>query len=276
MLESKTKIINALLEHPALWQAAQCSGTSPTTHTLSPAIVSSGFKVLDNLLSQGGWPLGQLIECLGPQPCHGGLDLFFPAIRKRLTTVSNAPVILVAPPHAPYLEGWQQYIEASTPLWCVSTQTFDERLWAVEQILNSNSASVVILWLYPESKKRSARTVKVAQLRRLQLAARRSDSLVIVMRNQQAQQQPSPAPLRIALQPAAAARQTVLSVKIIKQAGKWGGQRINIPWHSRLQHPPLPVEQWPVHRSSRQDSTTTDYRSPAQLPELPGATTKWS
>lgn len=276
MLEDKTKIIDALLEHPALWQAAHCSGTSPTANTLSPAIVSSGFKGLDKLLSRGGWPLGQLIECLGPQPCHGELDLFFPAIRKRLAAVNNAPVILIAPPYTPYLEGWQQYIEPSTPLWCVSTNTFDERLWAAEQILNSNSASVVILWLHPETKKRSAHTVKVAQLRRLQLAARRSDSLVIVMRNKQAQQQPSPAPLRIALHPSAAARQTVLSVNIIKQAGKWGGQCINIPWHSRLQHPPLPIEQWPVHKTSRQHGATTDYRSPLQLPELPGTTTKWS
>ena len=317
MLNSKTNKIQALLEHPSLWQAAQGPLHGEAN---SPSCVSTGFKALDHILNQGGWPLGQLIECLTPQAGCGELDLFFPAIAQKLQSISPTthsvrekndsttavlPIVLIAPPYQPCLEGWQQRLKQTPPLWWVKTASLDERLWAAEQILQSNSASVVMLWLHEhglhehgfhkhgayeygphknrQSKKPHSKTssvIKTSQLRRLQLAARRSHSLVIMLRNSKTRQQPSPAPFRITLTPSAKSQQTVLTVNIVKQLGSWGGQQVNIPWHSRLQYTSPPAEQWPVYIPADQqalmpgkDKTAT---STVQLQALSGSSTKWS
>lgn len=298
--DSKKTIVNTLLEHPALWQAAQHNPlTSNNTEAADNNTVNTGFKSLDTLLSQGGWPLGQLIECLNQQPGNGELDLFFPAIKKlqqsstqssiqpsiqrqnkapRKTPTANTntlPIILIAPPYLPCLEAWQQQLQQTPLLWCVKANNIPDRLWAAEQALQSNSASVVMLWLYGNSNHKQE-NIQTAQLRRLQLAAKKSRSLVVVLRDIQAQRQHSPAPLRLSLTPVSKSQQTVLSVNIIKQPGHWGGQQTHIPWHSRLQYRSPPAEQWPVYIPLAQQNDTTEYSGSIKQPPLPISTTKWS
>lgn len=284
----KAQKVKALLEHPALWQAAKhpMAGHNNYGHnnaSQSKTITQTGFKALDNILCHKGWPLGQLIECLSLKPGSGELDLFLPAIRQlhrqtqKSTASSNqqqneAPIVLIAPPYIPCMEAWQQHMQQAPQLWCVTTRTLDERLWAAEQVLQSNSANVVMLWLYQQS-------VKPVQLRRLQLAAKRSQSLVVMFRDKKLQQQASPAPLRLSLTPVPSSRQTALLINILKQPGNWGGQRISIPWHSRLQYPSLPIDQWPVYIPAEQSNSNAMYPNSIKLPQLDKLATsnkKWS
>ena len=139
---------------------------------------------------------------------QGALHLFLPAIRQLAS--KKRPIILVAPPYVPYLPGWHINTDSTqaSPLWVVSPDTTTHLLWACEQILQSNSASTVLIWLNPlkkqqhgESQKKNHYHLRSVHLRKLQLAARRSQSLVVALRDINNQQKSSPAPLRICLEP---------------------------------------------------------------------------
>ncbi|NNL56220.1 MAG: hypothetical protein HKO71_00580, partial [Pseudomonadales bacterium] len=215
---NSTLTLDALLQHPGLWRASRTPSTqrdaaanSASNDTGSHAgsnVVSTGFRQLDTLLHAGGWPLGKLLECLSPrlpspQQLHsqsqgisqGPLQLFLPALRHCAT--SSKPVLLVAPPHMPYLPGWQLPANGNTAgagLWVVTPTDTAGMLWAAEQILQSNSSSAVFIWL-AQARKRSSHLHSTA-LRKLQLATRSSKGLVVVFREAAALQQPSPAALR--------------------------------------------------------------------------------
>jgi protein ImuA len=81
-----------------------------------------------------------------------------------------------------------------------------DALWAAEQILKNGSCGALICWL-PH--------VRPESLRRLHLAAQASDLLFIAVRPSSAAQNATPAPLRLALAPAAGG----LSVHILKRRG---------------------------------------------------------
>ncbi len=305
--DGKAHKIQKLLEHPSLWQASHTNAD----HTASSGEenitrVKTGFQSVDSLLCHGGWPLGHLIECLSQNPGHGELDLFFPAIKqlakphepmsitasakksakssahqtivksstkKKTSPVNcqnNQPIILISPPYIPYLESWEQQLKQPLQLWFITPKTLAQRLWAAEQVLLSNSASVVMLWLYQQK-------VRPVQLRKLQLAAKHSNSLIVMLRDLSVQHQASPAPLRLTISPGRKEeRRTTLTIHIIKQQGNWGGEKALIPWHSQLQHPPLPIEQWPTYNSVDKNRLSLFSDPSTQDSHPPASTAKWS
>ena len=302
-LANQKQNVEALLQHPYLWRASQAPPTSEQPAN-SNSVIKSGFSQVDKLLCNNGWPLGNLIECLAPLSSshhfkyssvqhnslsqnnnimQGALHLFLPAIRQLAS--KKRPIILVAPPYVPYLPGWHINTDSTqaSPLWVVSPDTTTHLLWACEQILQSNSASTVLIWLNPlkkqqhgESQKKNHYHLRSVHLRKLQLAARRSQSLVVALRDINNQQKSSPAPLRICLEPTAYKQKTRLQVHFLKQPGSWGGQKTTIAWHNRLQTAAIAANQWPVYNPTQDLLNNYRQEKNDNLAQSTTSTAKWS
>lgn len=182
--------------HPALWRATQLASTTARC-------VSTGHPQLNAELPGGGWPLGNLIELLSPQPGVGEMRLLRPALAGIERT---RPIALVQPPHTPNhvcAAGWQMDVQQW--LWVAPADDRDA-LWAAEKILKNGSCGALLLWqtrIRPES------------LRRLHLAAQGSDTLFLMLRPVQTADRASPAPLRLVLTPAAGG----VDIHILKRRG---------------------------------------------------------
>ncbi len=81
-------------------------------------------------------------------------------------------------------------------------------LWALEQALKSGHVGAILAWLPLH--------LRADALRRLQIAAQAHNGPVFVFRDAQARSKPSPAPLRLLLQPAGV---DGLSVRLLKRRG---------------------------------------------------------
>jgi hypothetical protein len=103
-----------------------------------------------------------------------------------------------------------------------------DRLWALEQSLRSNRFGALVAWLDA--------TTKPEALRRFQLAARAAQGPVFLFRPFEAQEQPSPAPLRLALLPR---HYPGLAVQLLKRRGPVSAEPIlvNVPMASRALRP---------------------------------------
>jgi protein ImuA len=160
-------------------------------HALAGAVLpvqSTGDAALDAQLPGGGWPIGALTEILQPAGVHSEWRLLLPA----LAHCGHGPVVLVGAPHLPFAPALAaQGLAAQRLLW-VSTPASASRLWACEQALRCAEVNAVLAWL-PQARS--------DQLRRLQMAAAEYSKLLFVMRPAAAQDDASPAALRLFLQP---------------------------------------------------------------------------
>lgn len=182
--------------HPALWRATQLARPASPT-------VPTGFPALDQALPGQGWPVGQLIEIMPGRPGCGELQLFRHALALQAPTRS---VALVQPPHPPCIQAWAHWqLTPERLLWVRPSSTADA-LWATEQVLRHGSCAAVFCWAHP---------IRTASLRRLQLLARQSDTLCIVLRPDSVRSQASPAVLRLAIQPC----HQGLQLDIVKRQG---------------------------------------------------------
>jgi hypothetical protein len=166
---------------------------------------ASGYKALDKELPNGGWPPSVLIELMLANPGVGELRLLAPTLAR--ITRSGKTVVLLAPPHIPFASVLTESGIDPTNVILIEADKPMDRIWAVEQSLKSASFGALLCWL-PQ--------VRADHLRRLQLAAAGSEGLTFVFRPLAAQEQPSPAPLRLVCRPAPAGR---MSVDIIKRRG---------------------------------------------------------
>lgn len=198
--------------HPALWRGSQLAQAPRNT-------VSTGFDCLNRELPNQGWPLGTLIELALSQPGIGEIHFLCPALAQ---LPLERGIALVHPPCIPYFHCWLNWrLDQHRLLW-INTQTERDSLWASEQILKNDACSALLCW---------APGVRPAALRRLHLAARQSDILVVLLRPQAAANQTSPAPLRLNLKPAP------LGLKIV--VAKRQGGRCDTPVFITL-YPPRP------------------------------------
>lgn len=167
-------------------------------------VVTTGHAVLDAELPGGGWPLGALVELLQPAPTAAVWPLMLPALAERvrepaveagqrkatkpLATSKSARVVVVNPPHEPYLPALAAAgVPASRLLW-LSPDAPSAQLWATEQALRCQDVVAVVAWL-PR--------VQMGELRRLQQAASQTGALLFVLRPDRAAQATSPARVRL-------------------------------------------------------------------------------
>jgi len=211
--------------HPALWRATQLARSANRG-------IPTGHAALSAQLPGGGWPPGALIELLAPHPGIGEIRLLQPALSQ---LDSRQPIALVQPPHVPHLACWQGWrLDARQLLWVAPERPADA-LWAAEQILKHGSCGALLCWL-PR--------VRPEALRRLHLAAQGGTTLCFALRPAVAAQQASPAPLRLALAPAAGG----LSVHILKRRGPACPEPLTIVFDPAASPASVPPHHAPLDR----------------------------
>jgi protein ImuA len=236
--------------HPALWRAHQLGRAREE-------VSATGFPALDLELPGGGWPHRVLSELLLPHAGIGELRLLAPALRQ--VVQAGRVVMLFDPPWPLCAPGWQQLgiaveqlvvVQARAPVRGPARELLPHAdvLWALEQALKSGHVGAVLAWL-------PAR-LKAEVLRRLQLAAHSHEGPAFLLREQSAQARPSPAPLRLVLQPAGV---DGLSVRLLKRRG---------PALPQPLHLGLPQVLPPLQRSPAEPSGG-DQLVPQPLPQAP-------
>ena len=190
--------------HPALWLGHQLGRSAEPPF-------ASGFAALDAQLPGGGWPRRVLTELLLPHAGVGEIRLLGPV----LTAVQRAGrlVMLFDPPAELSAQALAQLGFDVPQLLVVRTRSASEmpppgHLWALEQALKSGHVGALLGWLPPR--------LRSEPLRRLQLAAHAHDGPAFMLREAAAQQRPSAAPLRLALQPGGA---DTLLLRVLKRRG---------------------------------------------------------
>ncbi|MDH5633979.1 MAG: translesion DNA synthesis-associated protein ImuA [Gammaproteobacteria bacterium] len=170
--------LDTVLQRADIWRG---SSVAP-----AQAVVATGFARLDGVLPGSGWPLGVLTEILYHDQGAGSVSLVLPALAA--ITAAARPVLWINTPHIPYAPTLQQAGCVLEHVWRVHPRKAVDGLWAAEQALRSNACGAVLLWLNGDEPK---------ALRRLQLAAEASQSLLFVFRPETWRRSTSPAALRI-------------------------------------------------------------------------------
>ena len=171
-----------------------------------PALPScpSGYVELDSQLPGGGWPTGGLTELLLPQAGSGEIQLLAPALRR----LATRELVWVAPPHPPYAPALAALgLPIERLIWVRLTEDEANTAWAAEQVLRSGAAGAVLWW---------SRSALPTTLRRLHWAAQEGNTPLFAFRPSECRQQSSPAPLRLAIEPAPDAG---LRVHLLKRRG---------------------------------------------------------
>ncbi|KZC39311.1 CDP-6-deoxy-delta-3,4-glucoseen reductase, partial [Rhodanobacter sp. FW510-R12] len=135
-----------------------------------------------------GWPDASLSEILLPADGVGELRLVLPTLAR--LTRSRRNVVIVSPPYAPCVAGWQQQGVDMRQVDIVEAPEKDV-LWATEQCLRSGSCAAVLAW---------PRQADDRALRRLQVAAATGQALAFVFRDRSHLSNASPAALRLELE----------------------------------------------------------------------------
>jgi len=148
------------------------------------------------VLPGGGWPQGALIEVLQPQAGLHEWGLIAPALAAAQAEAPNLLMVLVGAPYLPFGPALGARQINMQRLLCVQAGQANQGkapalLWATREALQCADVAAVLAWL-PDARS--------AHLRRLQIAAHAYDKLLFVFRPLRAQQESSPAPLRLLLE----------------------------------------------------------------------------
>ena len=214
------KASKALQNIASIWHADELA-------TSQGKVVLTGSAELNAQLPGGGWPVGAVVEILqahsGLHQNHSEWRLLLPALTHltHLTHTLSAPcgaLVLVGAPHPPFGPGLAgQGLDPQRMLW-INTAASASRLWATEQALRCADVSAVLAWL-PQ--------VRADQLRRLQIAAAGHTKLLFVMRPASAQNESSPAVLRLMVSPQT--DNDALWLHIFKRRGPPLDQPLSLP-----------------------------------------------
>ncbi len=187
--------------------------------TRQTATVSSGHAALDAALAGGGWPRGALYELLTETSAPGIITLLAPAVAQLAR--ERRWIALISPPSRPCATAFSAHGIDLSRLLLVRPRKAEQQAWALEQALRAGSCSAVLAW--------SGESFSRTQLRRLQLAARDGDCQGFLIRPARHAARPSPAALRLMLQP----RANGLRIEILKQQGGWPVEGFILPWPTR-------------------------------------------
>ncbi|MDP5053024.1 MAG: translesion DNA synthesis-associated protein ImuA [Congregibacter sp.] len=184
--------------------------------------IATGFGALDARLCEQGWPLGTCIEVLSDASGMGAMGLFLPAMEG--LSQQERWQAFIAPPYTPYAPLLAARGVDTQKILLVHPREREELLWSTEQALRSGTCSVVFSWL-------GNGEYRYAELRRLQLAAARGNTLAVLFRSQEAAHQHAPAALRLQMN---AYRQ----VHILKQRSGMQGIDVYLPPEDDVPHQP--------------------------------------
>jgi len=208
--------LSTLMAHPLLWRGKQVSHHISTLNT--------GHTVLDEALPGGGWPLGAVTELVSDTVGCGELSLLLPVLAR--LSQENHWISMIDPPWIPYPPALHGHGLALEKLLLIRTQNRSESLWAWEQVVRGISGGALLVW--PDA-------VSFSELRRLQLAAERTQKTVFLFQNRKAASNSSPAALRLQL----TADDGDLQIKVLKCRGQRPASSIRIR-RSQLFQPLMP------------------------------------
>jgi protein ImuA len=189
-----------LVQHADVWRAAELG-----SHSL-PAL-DTGYAALNQVLPGGGWPQGALVEMLQPQAGLHEWGLLAPALAAVQAAAPAKLVLLVGAPWLPFGPALGARQLDMRRVLCVRGQG-PALLWATREALQCADVAAVLAWL-PDARS--------AHLRRLQMAAHAHSQLLFVFRPLRAQQESSPAPLRLLLE--GAEEEGKLRMHVLKRRG---------------------------------------------------------
>ena len=201
--QSTSNLLEELLKtQPALWRG--CDQYNDYTS------VPTGYAQLDKALPSGGWGIGCLTELLLEQHGIGEISLLLPGLQQITSgcatdgTSDGATsgqssgqsggesdgqwAAFVNPLYLPYAPALANAGINLERLLIINTDNDNDTLWATEQLLRTGLFASVVSWVN--------RTTAQKQ-RRLQLAAELGNTWATVYRPASAQDQHSPAALRI-------------------------------------------------------------------------------
>jgi protein ImuA len=160
-------------------------------HTLD-----TGYAALNAVLPGGGWPQGALVEVLQAQAGQHEWGLVAPVLAGLQAAAPGKLLVLTGAPCQPFGAALAARQLDMSRLLCVRDTRSDgpALLWATREALQCADVAAVLAWL-PD--------VRSAHLRRLQIAAHAHNKLLFVFRTPRAQQESSPAPLRLLIEGAA-------------------------------------------------------------------------
>ncbi|WP_439102775.1 translesion DNA synthesis-associated protein ImuA [Congregibacter sp.] len=184
--------------------------------------IPTGFGALDARLCEQGWPLGTCIEVMSDASGMGAMGLFLPAMED--LSQQERWQAFIAPPYTPYAPLLAARGVDTQKILLIHPREREELLWSTEQALRSGTCSVVFSWL-------GNGEYRYAELRRLQLAAARGNTLAVLFRSQDAAHQHAPAALRLQMN---AYRQ----VHILKQRSGIQGIDVYLPPEDDVPHQP--------------------------------------
>lgn len=204
-ISSSANAVIAQMPH-AVWRANQMA-------SYPAQAIPTGYRALDQELPHQGWPHSALIELLLQQPGIGEMQLLRPALS---IIGKTRRIAMIQPPHVPQAATWSGWgLPPEHLLWLKTGRTADA-LWSAEQILRNGSCGAVLMW--------QTHSRPVA-LRRLQLAAQETDTVLWLIRPMANAQDASPAPLRLGLRPALAG----VEVTFIKRRGPHTDMPLYLP-----------------------------------------------
>lgn len=240
--------LETLLKQPnnaTIWRGSESKLTQAKPfHTLD-----TGYCELNQQLHTGGWPLTTTNEIGLNQNGIGELRLLIPALKTLQTRSQKQNILWIAPPYLPYAPGLVKEGIDVSKLTIVDSKNIKDIVWAAEQALLSESCAAVLCWT-------QAHMLSNAILRRLQLAAKKTNTWSILLRHSSCLEQASVSGLRIKL---ACTAHSQLAVHIVKQTNGWGGQRCTLspsPHYENWQR--LAVDLWPnrqLHNSTNEKPT---------------------
>ena len=179
-----------------VWRAGELGDSGLQT-------LDTGYAALNRVLPGGGWPQGAMVEIMQAQAGQCEWGLMAPALAglQGLTLGSMGKplaktkswTVLAGAPHLPFGPALGALKLDMQSLLSVHGRPGDapSLLWATREALQCADVSAVLAWL-PDARS--------AHLRRLQIAAQMHNKLLIVFRPLRAQNESSPAPLRLLLQ----------------------------------------------------------------------------
>jgi len=188
--------LKELKDRQLIWQAG-------TQHKTCPPCISSCYEQLDRQL-QGGWPSAGVIQLLPEAGGIGELRLLLPALqelntRDKLQAWVNPPGRLT--PHNLTNDMRRQAI-------ILTPGDSQQSLWVSEQILSSGCFSSLVLW---------HKDLSPSQARRLQLAARDSQTLAFIINPLST----ATASLAVSMRLSLRTWQHGLHIEVFKRQGAW-------------------------------------------------------
>lgn len=189
--------LQQLLQRDDVWRGL---AQNPSSRA---AAVPSGFELLDAQLVNGGWPLGSLIEV-----CHHRMQLEWQLFMAACLMMPGL-LVLVNPPAAPFAQAFIQAGLDLERLIIIHPSDNNQFIATFSELARANLGAV-LAW-------QPNQALSYTQMRKCVLAASEGQrGLNVMFRAAKAQQQSSPAALRLFAQLV----QGGIEVSIVKQKGR--------------------------------------------------------